>query len=484
MNLDSFYTYINNPALLNNNSVTELSEIIERYPYFQTARLLYLKNLQLLNDYRFNDELKIVSAYAVNREVLYKLVSEKIEKQSVKENNNNFKNIGLIEKPEIVNFESQLIETEVVSEIKNIENKKIIKIIDEEKEPEQEALPIETPKISFENNKQEELHIKSESISEVISDSSNKIESTELAENLPKQVSKEEVNIKIEEVIKVSETQTIIESEKEKIKQTSGVESIADIIIRKAAEIKAQRNQRNQQTENQIKTIEEPKQIPEIILSQQKIEVLHEVIVEPDEKLIQNEEKVKSEVMVEQHEQATNKIIESTIELDTEKILNLEHFKISESEEIKLAETPSYDINQLSVIQPDENKSDKPETQGRIEFSNEKMSFENWINFISNKSQNINKQKTQEKIIENFIISEPEIQINIQPENNNVDSKIKNNSDMEIDLISESLADIYAKQGLFKKAMIMFEKLALKYPEKNIYFANRISEIKKDINNQ
>jgi len=126
MNLDSFYTYINNPALLNSNSVNELSEIIERYPYFQTARLLYLKNLQLLNDYRFNDELKIVSAYAVNRKVLYELVSEKTEKQITKENNNNLQNIELIAKPENTQIESQLIETETISQTNN-EN--IIEII-------------------------------------------------------------------------------------------------------------------------------------------------------------------------------------------------------------------------------------------------------------------------------------------------------------------------------------------------------------------
>jgi len=112
------------------------------------------------------------------------------------------------------------------------------------------------------------------------------------------------------------------------------------------------------------------------------------------------------------------------------------------------------------------------------------MSFEKWINAISNKSQNIKKQKTQENIIVHFIHSEPKIQINIQPENNNIDSNVKNNSDIETDLISEPLADIYIKQELFDKAIIVFEKLTLKYPEKNIYFANRILEIKSKFNNQ
>jgi len=63
-------------------------------------------------------------------------------------------------------------------------------------------------------------------------------------------------------------------------------------------------------------------------------------------------------------------------------------------------------------------------------------------------------------------------------------SEIKNNSDIETDLISEPLADIYIKQELFDKAILVFEKLTLKYPEKNIYFANRILEIKSKFNNQ
>lgn len=47
------------------------------------------------------------------------------------------------------------------------------------------------------------------------------------------------------------------------------------------------------------------------------------------------------------------------------------------------------------------------------------------------------------------------------------------------DFVTETLARIYAKQGFYKDAIHAYEKLSLKFPEKNIYFASQIEEIKK-----
>ena len=52
------------------------------------------------------------------------------------------------------------------------------------------------------------------------------------------------------------------------------------------------------------------------------------------------------------------------------------------------------------------------------------------------------------------------------------------------DLFSETLADIYFKTKAYEKALNMYEKLCLTYPEKNAYFAARIKEIKEIINNK
>lgn len=49
------------------------------------------------------------------------------------------------------------------------------------------------------------------------------------------------------------------------------------------------------------------------------------------------------------------------------------------------------------------------------------------------------------------------------------------------DLITETLAKIYAQQGNIEKAIKAYNKLSLKYPEKKVYFASQIRELEKEL---
>jgi hypothetical protein len=63
-------------SLLNNETLPELKQLVDDYPYFQTARMLYLKNLAILNDERFGLELKKTAVYVPDRRMLYIFIEE------------------------------------------------------------------------------------------------------------------------------------------------------------------------------------------------------------------------------------------------------------------------------------------------------------------------------------------------------------------------------------------------------------------------
>lgn len=86
MNRQQFIDYIKFPDKLNSDSAVQLESLIKEYPYCQTADILFTLNLYKENHFKFNDQLKIASAYACDRKVLKELVNSvrTIEKASTK----------------------------------------------------------------------------------------------------------------------------------------------------------------------------------------------------------------------------------------------------------------------------------------------------------------------------------------------------------------------------------------------------------------
>jgi tetratricopeptide (TPR) repeat protein len=70
------YEWIAHPDTLDRDSLRELRALVERYPYFQTARILYLRNLVALQDPDLPGELHRQSAYITDRKQLFHLIED------------------------------------------------------------------------------------------------------------------------------------------------------------------------------------------------------------------------------------------------------------------------------------------------------------------------------------------------------------------------------------------------------------------------
>ncbi|HEY5509938.1 MAG TPA: hypothetical protein VIK10_02815 [Prolixibacteraceae bacterium] len=84
-------------------------------------------------------------------------------------------------------------------------------------------------------------------------------------------------------------------------------------------------------------------------------------------------------------------------------------------------------------------------------------------------------------LIDQFIKVNPSIQPRIEniPEPTDLsDLKLEGEGEKD-EYITETLSRIYLKQGHYQKAIDSFERLSLKFPEKSVYFAQQIEEIKK-----
>lgn len=75
MNRQQFINYIKSPEQLNTESIFQLEDLVKEYPFFQTADTLLALNFFLENNIKFNDQLKLASAYAADRRVLKQLLN-------------------------------------------------------------------------------------------------------------------------------------------------------------------------------------------------------------------------------------------------------------------------------------------------------------------------------------------------------------------------------------------------------------------------
>lgn len=118
----------------------------------------------------------------------------------------------------------------------------------------------------------------------------------------------------------------------------------------------------------------------------------------------------------------------------------------------------------------------------------ERYTFADWLDYVSERKSILDEEAAQDRnsrqsrLIDDFL-REPVERITpaaAKPISQSEAKAIEERSVSENDeILTETLASIYLKQGKTEKAVSIFKKLSLKYPEKSSYFASRIAEIQK-----
>ena len=67
---------IENPYTMHKDESIYISNILEKYPYFQTAQILYSKALQNTKSIRFKSQLKKAAINSGNRNLLFDIISQ------------------------------------------------------------------------------------------------------------------------------------------------------------------------------------------------------------------------------------------------------------------------------------------------------------------------------------------------------------------------------------------------------------------------
>jgi len=152
-----------------------------------------------------------------------------------------------------------------------------------------------------------------------------------------------------------------------------------------------------------------------------------------------------------------------------------ENVKVAE----EIIEKPTAEKEMVKIEQKPETATPEKELEiGKpLEFTeNETHSFAEWLALTKAKKID-RKQQSSENLIDKFIEQEPRIsklkrEEFFSPVQSAEQSLIEND-----EIVTETLARVYLEQEHFDKAISAYEKLSLKYPQKNSFFANQIKLI-------
>lgn len=235
-----------------------------------------------------------------------------------------------------------------------------------------------------------------------------------------------------------------------------------------------------------------------------------EAVEEPIEPVVETIEKPVAETteepVVETIEEPVETRVEETVEEAVEEAVETTQpatpgenfFRFIESKKAEEEEIEGAVIPEKMFIIPEINlSSSQEELSAELALLEEKRkSLDELKAIVASRLREIEEEKKQQQeegeapkkklsrkeLIDKFIAENPSIS-KPKAEFYNPISVAQNSIIDKGDIVSETLAKIYEKQGYFDKAISIYEKLSLNNPEKSVYFAAQIERIKESQTN-
>ncbi|MEP6931021.1 MAG: hypothetical protein ABI850_13445, partial [Flavobacterium sp.] len=454
------------PDAITEKQTEALGNVLNEFPYFQSARALRLKGLYNQNSFKYNYALKVTAAHTTDRSILFDFITSEtftsIQNEYYDQKLKDLLNITVFESevviPEIQkNPEIRIdpIEQSILSSIREATT-----VVFEQKKTEEEPVAIIEPPVLIPAKEEAPIVIEQTiAIEEITLDS--------FVEQPVSNVVKEENPIITEQPIIIEEI-TIDSFVEQPVSNT--IEEENPVVTEQP--IITEEITIDSFVEQPVTNAAKAEEIPTVLEETEKVPEVHvEPIEESEYNAIQQAATVVFEDAKEGEEPKVNEVPE-TVKIAEE---NLEigkplDFSVNEKhsfqEWLQLSRTEPIDRTKEGPLENTEPvKEVEKIPQPVIEPAAETETIEE-------------ERKKKEAIINKFIQTNPKIPpikptaivptVSLDP-NKNEDNSY---------LMTETLARVYLEQKKYTKAIQAYEILILKYPEKISFFADRISDIK------